>query len=176
MNIEQLAAQFPASEPISPTLAQRLRIPRDRLAIYRFVLDRDPRNYRHLLLALFDEEIYFREALWNGTVNDDGDFCEGIYHCAFLIHCCGMPCDTATLWKVQYLNQDIGELDAEYFIGVGLAETLAYLSKVEDESSKEIAGHIDQWSRHASLDSLANWREGRRQWIRDDAERMASKQ
>ena len=174
MSIEHLLSQFLASGTISPALQKRLRIPADRLAIYRLVVDREPRTFRHLLLSLFDEEIAFRVALWDGTATDHGEFCEGIYHCAFLIHCCGEPSDTMIVWKAQYLNQDIGELDGEYFIGSGLAETLSYLSGIGDQTSIEISQHIEQWSRNASLDSLASWRQGRRQWIREDAERLAS--
>jgi hypothetical protein len=79
-----------------------------------------------------------------------------------------------TIWKAQYLNQDIGELDGEYFIGSGLAETLSYLSSVGNQTSIEISQYIEQWSHNASLDSLASWQQGRREWIREDAERLAS--
>ena len=174
MSIEHELNNYLASAEISSALKERLRSPADRLAIYRFVVDREPRNFRHLLLSLFHEEIAFREALWDGTATDNGDFCEGIYHCAFLIHCCGEPSDTAILWKAQYLNQDIGEIDGEYFVGSGLAETLSYLSRSDDQSSREIAQYIEQWSCNASLDSLASWQQDRRQWILEDAERVGS--
>jgi hypothetical protein len=144
------------------------------LAIYRSIVDREPRTFRHLLLILFDEEIAFRNALWNRTESDDGAFSEGIFHCAFLIHCCGEPGDTAILWTAQYLNQDIGELDGEYFVGAGLTETLSYLSHADGEASNGIARHIKQWSSYGSDNSLASWQQGRRQWLQDDAERMTS--
>jgi hypothetical protein len=174
MSIEQLANQFLASGTISPELKQSIRSPADRLALYRFVVDREPRVFRALLLSLFDEEISFREALWNGTANDEGEFCEGIYHCAYLIHCCGEAGDAITLWKAQHLNQDVGELDGEYFVGAGPAETLAYLARGGDESSPEITRYIEQWACHASPESLVKWQQGRRQWILEDAERNAS--
>ena len=73
---------------IPPTLAARLRNPADRLSMYGFIVDRKPQQFRQLLLRLFDEEIAFRNALWDGTVKDNGAFSECIYHCAFLLYCC----------------------------------------------------------------------------------------
>ncbi len=155
-----------------PTLAQRLRNPADRLAMYGIIVDRNPQQFRQLLLRLFDEEIAFRNALWDGSVEDDGDFCECIYHCAFLLHCCAEPSDTVNIWRAQYLNQDIGELDGWYFIGAGLTETLSYLRRDNDQASAAIAEYIENWSRYISPGSLSDWQQGRRQWIRDDADRL----
>jgi hypothetical protein len=172
-SIEHLVHQFLENGAIPAALEERLRIPADRLAIYRLIVDRDPRQFRQLLLRLFDEEISFREALWHGTAENDGEFGEGIYHCAFLIHCCGEPSDAATLWKAQYLNQDIGELEGFYFVGAGVTETLSYFQHTHDPTSTAIAEYIEDWSRHISRDSLAEWQQDRRQWIRDDADRSA---
>ena len=154
-------------------LEECLGIPADRLAIYRFIVDRNPAQFRQLLLRLFEEEVAFRNALWDGTARDDVEFSECIYHCAFLLHCCGEPSDSAALWKVQHLNQDIGELDGFYFIGAGLAETLSYLRHAGDRTSSAIAEYIESWSCYISPASLADWQQGRRQWIRDDGDSLA---
>jgi hypothetical protein len=80
-----------------------------------------------------------------------------------LLHCCGDPSDTFTIWKAQYLDQDIGELDAEYFIGAGISDTLAYLSHSSNPSSLEIAHHIRTWASFIETpDSVANWQQHRR--------------
>lgn len=157
---------------LPPTLAERFRNPADRLAMYGFIVDRNPRQFRQLLLRLFDEEIAFRNALWHGTVEDDGGFYECIYPCAFLLHCCAEPSDTVNIWRAQYLNQDIGELDGWYFIGAGLTETLSYLRRTNDQTSAAIAEYIENWSPDISPDSLSNWQQGRRQWILDNADRL----
>lgn len=149
-------------------------MPGNRLAIYRFIDDREPPHFRQLLLRLFDEEVAFQNALWDGTARHDVEFSECIYHCAFLLHCCGAPSDSATLWKAQYLNQDIGELEAFYFIGAGLAETLSYLKHAGDRTSSAIAEYIESWSCYISPASLFDWQQGRRQWIQDDGDRLAS--
>lgn len=165
MSTEDLVSHFLNSGEVSPSLEERLRSPADRLAIYKSVVGQEPRKFRQLLLSLFNEEISFREALWDGTATDDGTFSEGIFHCAFLIHCCGVPSDTEILWKAQHLNQDVGELDGEYFVGAGVAETLAHLHQIDDETCAPIAKYIETWSRHTSPDSLSEWQHGRRQWI-----------
>ena len=165
MSIDYLVGQFLRSGKVEPALEELLRSPAERLALYQLIARRNPREFRPLLLRLFGEEISFRQALWEGTATDDGTFSEGIFHCAFLIHCCGEPSDTAILWKAQHLNQDIGELDGEYFVGAGVAETLAHLDRVNDRISTSIAEYIDTWSRSAALDSLSEWRQERRLWI-----------
>ncbi|NDY93793.1 hypothetical protein [Ideonella livida] len=165
MSIENLASHFLKSGDVSPALEERLRSPADRLAIYKLAAGREQRDFRLLLLRLFNEEIAFREALWEGAATDDGTCSEGIFHCAFLIHCCGVPSDTEVLWEAQYLNQDVGELDGEYFVGAGVAETLAHLREIDDQTCAAIAEYIVTWSRHTSPDSLSEWQNGRRQWI-----------
>jgi len=167
--IESLVLQAVKGGSIPAELEVRLKIPEDRLAIYGLIADLEPHRFRHLLIRLFDEEIAFREALWNGITEDNGNFGECIYHCAFLIHCCGEPSDSARLWKAQYLNQDIGELEGFYFVGAGLDETLQYLNDSHDSTSTDIAAYIQEWSNHLSRESIAEWQQGRRQWLRQEA-------
>lgn len=165
MSTEDLTSYFLNSGEVPPALEERLRSPADRLAIYKLVVRQEPRKFRLLLLRIFNEELSFREALWDGTATDDGTFSEGIFHCAFLIHCCGVPSDIEILWKAQYLNQDIGEFDGEYFVGAGVTETLAHLHQIGNQTCASIAEYIETWSRHTSPDSLPVWQHGRRQLI-----------
>lgn len=118
------------------------------------------------MLRLLEEEIRFREALWNGSATDAGDYCEGIYHCAFLLSRCGDPSDTAALWKVQYLNQDIGELYVGNFVGAGIKETLDFLDRQTDESSMDIAAYIrDSLASPAATEWIERWEDGCRSSI-----------
>lgn len=168
MTLENLLAELPSKDRIPEELENRLNAASERLSAYKFIAERDPCPYRELLLRLFHKEIAFRKALWSGSTRDEMDFGESIYHCAFLLCSCGNADDTFAIWKAQYLNQDIGELDAEYFVGAGIEETLAFLRKSPRPTANEIVHHIRTWvSWGGAPDSVARWRKGRQDWIRD---------
>lgn len=104
-----------------------------------------PKPFRDLLVRMYDEEILLRQEIWQGTHRDDLDLGDGIYDCAFLLHCCGDPADALVIWKANRLNQDIGELDARFLVGAGIEETFAYLKRIEGAAARGIADHIDAW-------------------------------
>ena len=125
-----------------------------------------PRPYRRLLLRLLDVEIAFRTAIWEGSAEADEESAEGIFHCAYLLSRCGEPADAKALWKAQYLNQDVGELEVGYFIGAGVPETLKFLANENDESSQEIAGYIRDSLQHPkAIEWLASWQASRHAWL-----------
>jgi hypothetical protein len=70
------------------------------------------------------------------------------------------------LWKVQYINQDIGEIDVGNFVGAGVAETLAYLDSAPDDVSQEIAEYIRSSMDHPqAAEWLKSWENGCRESI-----------
>ncbi|MFZ5635034.1 MAG: hypothetical protein ACOY82_00460 [Pseudomonadota bacterium] len=142
MDLDQSLTEFLRTDEISPAFARQLSVPSNRRALYFHIAHGPLREYRSLLLHLFALEVAFRDALWEGTDVDEDDCFEGIYQCAFLLRQCGDPADTRTLWKAQYLNQDVGELYVGYFVGAGIKETLAFLDQASDPSSVEIANFV----------------------------------
>ena len=166
MNIDRLIEQFLETGSVSPTLVASLPDPSIRFALYRQIVKMPVHLFRQLLLRLLEEEIAFRNALWEGSVTDEDDYFEGIYHCAFLLSRCGDPSDTAALWKVQYMNQDIGEIDVGNFVGAGISETLSFLDSTIDDASHEIAEFIRRSTNHPqAAEWLKNWEDRCRESI-----------
>jgi hypothetical protein len=85
------------SDDISPTLAQALRIPSNRHAIYYWLAGNQHHEFRALLQHLLELEISFRQS--EELEDDEYDYFGGIYQCAFLLGRCGQPSDTKALWK-----------------------------------------------------------------------------
>jgi hypothetical protein len=167
MNIEQHLKQYLESGVIPPMLEATIGDASTRRVIYRSIVSGPIHPFRHLLLRLLEEEIAFRKALWEREAQDEGDYFEGIYHCAFLLSRCGNPADIAALWKVQYLNQDIGEIDVGNFVGAGVYETLSFLDRAGDATSQEIARYIRQSLDHPkAIEWLNSWEKGCRENIR----------
>jgi len=150
----------------SDQLEQLLNSPTERQALYRLIVKRPPRPYRLLLLRLLNREIAFRKALWEGSAEFNEESAEGIFHCAYLLSRCGEAADTKALWKAQYLNQDVGELEVEYFIGAGVSETLEFLTTDNDETSQQIARFIRDALKHPiEAEWLASWQASRQAWF-----------
>jgi hypothetical protein len=152
----------------SDRLKQLLSSPTERYELYRLMGKQPPRPYRRLLLRLLDVEIAFRTAIWEGSAEADEESAEGIFHCAYLLSRCGEPADAKALWKAQYLNQDVGELEVGYFVGAGVPETLKFLANENDESAQEIAGYIRDSLQHPqAIEWLASWQASRHAWLAD---------
>jgi hypothetical protein len=147
MNADQVIAEYQSNgKAVSPDVATALLAPEVRRAIYKQLVGATLAPYRTLLIELLDEEINLRTALWDHIVQDDMDYYEGIYHCAFLLYRAGDVADTLLLWKAKHINMDVGSLlGAEYFIGAGLDATMAYLSASPMPEAAEIADFLQQW-------------------------------
>ena len=124
MHAEQLVAQYLSQGGgVTAEVVAALSQPEARQQLYKALLAKPRQAFRGLLRHLLQEEIDFRNALWNGEAEDEGDFYEGIYKCAFLLYGCGNPSDTLALWKAKHINMDVGtSMGAEYFVGAGLRE------------------------------------------------------
>lgn len=157
--IEHLARQFLSDGVIGQVLEGRLMDHRDRQALYPWICAQGPKPFRDLLIRMYDEEIRLRREIWQGKHRDDLDLGEGIYDCAFLLHCCGCPADSLVIWKANMLDQDIGELDARFLVGAGIDETMAYLGKTKGASAREMTDHIREWMSWGDAASdLEEWR------------------
>lgn len=158
--IEQLACQFLSDGVIGAALEGRLKDHRDRHGLYPWVSAQDPKLFRDLLVRMYGEEIRLRQEIWEGRHRDDLDLGDGIYDCAFLLHCCGNPADSLVIWKANMLNQDIGELDARFLVGAGIDETLAYSRKTAGTAAREITDHINEWIGWGdAATNLREWRD-----------------
>jgi hypothetical protein len=159
--LETQLKQYIATGDISPELEASFAEPSSRRQLYRLMVDEPAGPFRPLLVRLFEQEIQFRNALWNGEVADPADYFEGIYHSAFLLSRCGDPSDVPTLWRAQYLNQDIGELDVGNFVGAGVDRTLEFLAQQSGKEYSEIAEFIRESLSHPSaLEWIQSWKEG----------------
>jgi hypothetical protein len=142
MTTEELLRSYIEDGQPAAELERMLDSATERQALYRLLFKKQPRLYRRLLLRLLDKEISFRTATGEGSVAGDEESAEGIFHCAYLLSRCGEPADALEIWKAQYLNQDVGELEVGFFVGAGVAPTLAFLAGADDETSQEVREYI----------------------------------
>lgn len=169
MTITKHLQSYLESGQISRELEESLDNPAERHMLYKLLVNQPAPPYRHLLLRLLDNEIAFRMALWHGHMEGDGDSAEGIHHCAYLLSRCGEPADAKAIWKAQYLNQDVGELDVGNFVGAGVSETLAFLVNSNDEVSQEISQYIlSSLSHPKASEWLDSWRATRHEFLANE--------
>ncbi len=107
------------------------------------------------LREIFRREMEFREALRNGSVSDDGDYFESLYHCGLLLYLVGDPADVPLMWEAKHIDMDTGcGFDAEFLVGAGVETTIAYL---RENGHKEIADYLVE----EELDDLKEWEQFR---------------
>lgn len=144
---------------LTPDIERALESPQERQRLYKLLLGRPVTLYSTLIRQAFAKEIGYRDALWHGTVEDDGDCYEGIYRCAFLIYRIGSLDDIHVLWSAKYMNMDVGSsMGAEFFIGAGLKATRSYLEESNLPESNEILDYIADWFSHNDAEKWhVNW-------------------
>jgi hypothetical protein len=122
-----------------------------------------------LLRELLCREVAFRKALWDMTVEDEGDFYESIYQCAFLLYRLGKVEDIASLWAAKHINMDVGSsMGAEFFVGAGINESLEYLKTADLPDAAEISAYIRDWfSQPEAIEWQKEWEAYMRSNIRD---------
>src|SRR5688572_5457083 len=85
------------------------------------------KSNRELLLSIFSEEMAYRQR------DDDWDFYENLYWCAFLLYLAGDLRDVPTIWRAKQINMDTDSgLDGQCLIGAGLDQTLRYLEGINE--------------------------------------------
>jgi hypothetical protein len=147
MSIDDAIKEFLANGNISsPGIVSILSQPGERQQLYKVLLDQPLASLRNLLLLALDHEVAFRNELFNGKCEDPDDHYEGIYRCAFLLYLAGDVADTLPLWSAKHINMDVGcSLGAEYFLGAGLAGTIAYLDGWSDPDAQAILEYINEF-------------------------------
>ena len=151
----------------SARLNEQLSSPEFRDELYKYIPTNPEPSYRELILELFEQEMTFREQLWEEEVEDPNDLFENIYLCAFLIYQMGFAEDVYILWEAKYLNMDVGsELGAQYFVGAGLEETLRLLETSTDEEAADISTYIQSWFQSdRDVEALKAWETGRTEYF-----------
>lgn len=151
---------------LTPDSESELDSPRVRQQLYKILLERPLAPYSTLIRQVFEKEVQYRIALWDGTIKADGDSYEGIYRCAFLLYRLGSTSDIHSLWVAKHINMDVGtSMGVEFFIGAGFQATVSYLAESNlqdaDEISSYVAGWFDQddsekWQKHWELSMVQN--------------------
>ena len=170
MRAEQALQKFKESAAVTSSEVQAvLANPAERQALYKLLLGEQLRPMATLIRVAFQKEAEYRDALWEGTAEDDGDYYEGIYRCAFLLYCLGTPEDIPALWQAKYLNMDVGtSMGAEFFIGAGLDESIKFIENTDHPESSEIAAYIQGWfSQPDAMQWQKTWEEDMRSIISD---------
>lgn len=104
-----------------------IREPRNRLQIYKLLNRRPLQEFAGLVRSMFLEEMRYRRALWERTVDGFGDDFEGIRDCAFLLSRLGTHADQALIDEGGRLNQDVGTLE-EYSLAIDDPDSLRELA------------------------------------------------
>jgi hypothetical protein len=138
-----------------------------RKALYDLLPVAPAADDRELLIALFDEEIRYRSALWHGTIEDEGDAYENIYWCAYLLYKVGDVRDVLLLWKAKRLNQDVGtELGIQYFLGAGSQPTIDFLRHSEEAAAADILKYVEESVRSPYFDGVDGFDKDRLRYFR----------
>ncbi|MBM3116072.1 hypothetical protein [Jeongeupia naejangsanensis] len=170
MRAEQALQKFKELAAVTSSEVQAvLANPAERQALYKLLLSEQLHPMAPLIRAAFQKEVEYRDALWERTVEDDGNSYEGIYRCAFLLYCLGTPDDIPALWQAKYLNMDVGtSMGAEFFIGAGLNESIKFIENAVHPESTEIAAYIQGWfSQSDAMQWQKAWEEDMRSNISD---------
>jgi len=107
------------------------------------------------LREIFRREMKFREALGHGSVTDDADYFESLYHCGLLLYLVGDPADVPLMWEAKHIDMDTGSgFDVEFFVGAGVENTITYL---RESGHRKIADYLVE----EELDDLKEWEQFR---------------
>jgi hypothetical protein len=88
------------------------------------ILPESAKQHHEMLRQLFMAEMEYRRH------DDDQEYFENIYWCAYLLFKVGDPSDSEVMWRAKHINMDTGcGFDTENMVGAGVDETVAYLNK-----------------------------------------------
>jgi hypothetical protein len=116
---------------------------------------------RALLLSLFEREMEYR------TKDDDWEFFENLYWCAYLLYLAGDPTDALLIWKAKHINMDTGfGLDGQSLVGAGVEQTIRHL---EAKGENEIVDYIRRMQESGDFDALPDWEKSKAQYFYPNA-------
>jgi hypothetical protein len=98
--------------------------PASREQVLLSILPESAKQHHQMLRQLFAAEIEYRRS------EENHEYFENIYWCAFLLFMTGDPSDSEVMWRAKHIDMDIGcGFDAENMVGAGVDQTVAYLDK-----------------------------------------------
>ncbi|TQK07587.1 hypothetical protein FBX97_2872 [Herbaspirillum sp. SJZ107] len=102
-----------------------------------------------MLRQLFVAEMEYRRR------DDDHDYFENIYWCAYLLFKVGDPSDSEVMWRAKHINMDTGcGFDTENLVGAGVDETVTYLDK---HGFRDIARYILSCTELRDRSHIESW-------------------
>jgi hypothetical protein len=131
--------------------------PAAREAALRSISPERARENHALLKQIFEAEIEYRRA------DDDYDYFENIYWCAWLLFLVGDLHDVERMWVAKHLNMDTGTgFDLENMVGAGVHTTIDFLRQ---RGHAAIAKHLEERFPSGSADEIREWSESRRRYF-----------
>ncbi|WP_282296055.1 hypothetical protein [Stenotrophomonas sp. PS02289] len=139
---------------------QDISSPETREQMLRSIRPENAKTHHPLLREIFRAEVAYR------TADEDQEFFENIYWCAYLLFHVGDPADTSAMWQAKHLNMDVGcGFDVENMVGAGVEETIAYL---RSKNLHQLADNIASYFSENSEQEIAAWSQGRYKYFYAD--------
>lgn len=137
-----------------------IRSPSKREHVLRSISPEAAREHEALLRQIFREEIAYRQR------DEDHEYFENIYWCAYLLFHVADPGDAELMWIAKNLNMDVGcGFDVENMVGAGVEPTIQYLRQ---KDLGKAADYIAKCLRDHSQQTIDDWRKGRRRHFYGD--------
>ncbi|WP_141832680.1 hypothetical protein [Herbaspirillum sp. SJZ107] len=113
------------------------------------ILPESAKQHHEMLRQLFVAEMEYRRR------DDDHDYFENIYWCAYLLFKVGDPSDSEVMWRAKHINMDTGcGFDTENLVGAGVDETVTYLDK---HGFRDIARYILSCTELRDRSHIESW-------------------
>ena len=97
----------------------------------------------------------FRKADCADAPDDEFDYADSIYWCAFLLYFVGDLVDVTLMWQAKNINFDLRcAFDWQFLVGAGVDETIKCF---EDHNQEEAADYLKGLKASGELDDLPGW-------------------
>lgn len=131
--------------------------PELRRDVLRSILPEDAKVHHALLKSIFDKEMAYRQA------DDELEYYENLYWCAFLLYKVGDPADSIAMWQAKHINMDTGcGFEIQNLVGAGVEETISRLRDLKEET---LAQELIRYQEHGDFDCLDDWEDWKRQYF-----------
>lgn len=165
MDPTQAIEAYERSGELGAELRAIIASPGGRRQIYELLQGKALRPFHALILAMFEQEVLFRAALWERKAEAEDEYAiSAIYRCAFFLYQIGDPDDVFVLWQAQRLNMDVGSiLGVQYLVGAGIDEIIAFLERSERGEAGKILEEIkNSFDDPGAFDEQRRWDQARR--------------